>query len=573
MRLVFVFCLLLGAQLALAQTTWDEAAFARMQPAERFRAVHNYPFWQYKDGKSVSEMLNRMAYYAEQNGDRRSQLAIQYYLCLCSGLPGFERPDGKDNSARMNDLYQKATQWNYPVEKWVACFYQTNDQAAAQRISDAQHLLRLQEVVEMMRQRGFEQFQDYNIAGILFSYAQLLWGMDDREGAFRILCEAEQLTFPDQEGLFHRTQIYSYLQEYWKRHKNYSKSIAYAHKILQEQAAAQAENAEDRWNIQFWMGFANIEIAAIMIETEQYAAGEAYADQGYRLLKMPSDFSNKIVQHQAEFDALMVLIPIRLQLGKTGDAAALLQRATLLRDSLQEQGQFDYFKSIKLFRHNATLLETQGQAAGALKFLQRAETLQDSLNRKNDAHRLAQEQRRLEAQRYAERLQLVEAEKEFQVLLRNIALLVLLLVIALAYVIFRLQQNKRRLVETKLEAARNTLQVYTDRLKEKSAQSERLHAEIERLAEEGRQNDYLQQLSEASILTEDDWQQFRALFEKVHPGFIAGKKQEFPELTNAELRFLVLEKLGFSPAEMASMLGVNKNTIYQTRLRLRKKAE
>jgi DNA-binding CsgD family transcriptional regulator len=58
---------------------------------------------------------------------------------------------------------------------------------------------------------------------------------------------------------------------------------------------------------------------------------------------------------------------------------------------------------------------------------------------------------------------------------------------------------------------------------------------------------------------------------KVHPGYMQSVKEKYPDLTNAELRLLMLEKLDLSTQEMANMIGVNKNTIHQTRLRLRKK--
>lgn len=50
-------------------------------------------------------------------------------------------------------------------------------------------------------------------------------------------------------------------------------------------------------------------------------------------------------------------------------------------------------------------------------------------------------------------------------------------------------------------------------------------------------------------------------------------KKQFPTITPAEIRLTVLEKLGLNTREMANTLGVNKNTIHQIRLRLRKKME
>ena len=215
----------------------------------------------------------------------------------------------------------------------------------------------------------------------------------------------------------------------------------------------------------------------------------------------------------------------------------------------------------------------RGEAAAALRYTRLAQNLQDSLDRRNDARRLVQIQQRLDAEKYAEKLQLVENEKQLQKMLRNAAVVILLLVLLLAYGNYRRFQLKRRQKEAELEAAKNDLESLTQGFREKSELVENLRLENEKLADQGRHSEYLEQLTSATILTEDDWTRFRAVFEKAHPGFIARQREQFPDLTPAEVRLLVLDKLDLSAQEMANMLGVNRNTIHQTKLRLRRKME
>jgi DNA-directed RNA polymerase specialized sigma subunit len=103
--------------------------------------------------------------------------------------------------------------------------------------------------------------------------------------------------------------------------------------------------------------------------------------------------------------------------------------------------------------------------------------------------------------------------------------------------------------------------------------SENLKAEIDRLSSIGENNTYLEQLVTSTILTNDDWVQFRIVFEKVHPNFINEQKLQFPDLTQAELRYLVLEKLQLSTKEMANMLGVSDGAIRQIKSRLKLKIQ
>jgi DNA-binding CsgD family transcriptional regulator len=47
--------------------------------------------------------------------------------------------------------------------------------------------------------------------------------------------------------------------------------------------------------------------------------------------------------------------------------------------------------------------------------------------------------------------------------------------------------------------------------------------------------------------------------------------EKFPELTPAEIRFMVLTRLQFSVKEMAAVLGVSGEAIRQMRYRIKKK--
>lgn len=75
------------------------------------------------------------------------------------------------------------------------------------------------------------------------------------------------------------------------------------------------------------------------------------------------------------------------------------------------------------------------------------------------------------------------------------------------------------------------------------------------------------------ILTEEGWTAFRSRFEALHPDFLLRLRNTYRELTQAEIRLIVLSKLRLTTREMAGMLGVSPETIRQTRWRLKKKIE
>ena len=121
--------------------------------------------------------------------------------------------------------------------------------------------------------------------------------------------------------------------------------------------------------------------------------------------------------------------------------------------------------------------------------------------------------------------------------------------------------------ELALAAAREQLGLFTATLVEKSRQIELLENNID----VSQQHEALERLRQNTILTEEDWARFKALFEKAYPNFFARVNQKFPNLTSGELRFMALVKLAFTTKEMASTLGVSPVSVRSIRSRLLKK--
>ncbi|MBK8567909.1 MAG: hypothetical protein IPN76_32460 [Saprospiraceae bacterium] len=85
--------------------------------------------------------------------------------------------------------------------------------------------------------------------------------------------------------------------------------------------------------------------------------------------------------------------------------------------------------------------------------------------------------------------------------------------------------------------------------------------------------DDLHKLYKSQILTAKDWESFKTLFDRVHPGYMPQVMHRYPQLTPAESRLVMLTKMGLNTAEIAAMIGVSSETVKKTRQRLRKKLE
>jgi CHASE3 domain sensor protein len=128
-----------------------------------------------------------------------------------------------------------------------------------------------------------------------------------------------------------------------------------------------------------------------------------------------------------------------------------------------------------------------------------------------------------------------------------------------------------------IESKKEQLDLYTRRLFEKSELIEQLSNEIEILKKKpAADHEQVQKFNEvlnSTILTDDDWEQFKKTFDGVYPNFFASLRYRFPDITAAELRLAALIKMNLTLKEAANALGISADSVKKSRYRLKKKIE
>lgn len=128
-----------------------------------------------------------------------------------------------------------------------------------------------------------------------------------------------------------------------------------------------------------------------------------------------------------------------------------------------------------------------------------------------------------------------------------------------------------------LASAQSELQLFTQHLLEKNQLIAGYQQELAKNADKtnhqdtGEQTKNMHSLQNAQILTPDDWEKFKMLYEKVHPGFFARVRQNYPEITTAEKRLLALLRLKHENESIAHILGISTDSVRKSKQRLRKK--
>lgn len=241
------------------------------------------------------------------------------------------------------------------------------------------------------------------------------------------------------------------------------------------------------------------------------------------------------------------------------------------------------------FQNQYGLARAKGQLSEAVAFADSALRYRDMAATNTNTQIIANTRSKLEAEQYLSKISLLESQKQKEMVLRNALIAGIGLVAVILLLVInrgRIRQKysletaalEKKLADEKLQTLIAELDQYTLRMKEKSALLEKFENELESLKQSGKAmeadaNHSLEELLQASILTDEEWQKFRELFEKVHPGFLARLRVKLPDLTPAETRMLVLTKLKLSNKEMGSMLGIGYDAIKKTRQRLRRKID
>lgn len=84
-------------------------------------------------------------------------------------------------------------------------------------------------------------------------------------------------------------------------------------------------------------------------------------------------------------------------------------------------------------------------------------------------------------------------------------------------------------------------------------------------------SDNLNQLLKKNIATEERWEEFKRLFSAKYPEYFQYVQLNFPEITDVNLRIVLLLKLGFTQAKISECVGISQDSVKKAIQRLRKK--
>ena len=143
---------------------------------------------------------------------------------------------------------------------------------------------------------------------------------------------------------------------------------------------------------------------------------------------------------------------------------------------------------------------------------------------------------------------------------------------------FRLRENMlkegKKLAEQRLLNAQLQLGNFTNSFIQQNKAIDELTSSLNQANNDRKMEDALveiDRLQKIRILTDDDWQEFKTLYNKAYPGFFQRLADRYPYLTPAESRYAALIKLGLDNKQMAHILAISTDSMRKLKFRFREK--
>ncbi|MCB0698555.1 MAG: tetratricopeptide repeat protein [Chitinophagales bacterium] len=409
----------------------------------------------------------------------------------------------------------------------------------------------------------------------MYNVAHAYYTFGDMEDAKKYMMAADQIVLPGNmtmKDIPNKAYTYISLENtlglIYRQDEHYDSAIYYF-QVVRDLAA----NVGDS----LWMGIATGNIGICYFLQQDY-------QKAIPLLEYDIDQSFKGKEYDNGINSLLKLAEIYLHYNDMSTMKLLLDSARYVLDKTYEPAQHMQHLGLMLAKYYSSV----GNQGLAYRYMDTSLTAKKEIDEKKNAMQLANQQNKLQLQEHRAELQKNVDDKNLQLLKRNI-LMFGILVLAVFAIMFvnrqkevyrqrsRLAEYEQHRAEMVLTNARKQLEVFTNSIREKNQLIEQFSETIAQNdtstsnKEQEVDNETIHKLQQSILLTDEQWDEFRELFETVHVGFLNRLKEKLPELTPAETRFMALSKLKLSNKEMAGMLGIGLSGMRNYKYRLRKK--
>lgn len=302
-----------------------------------------------------------------------------------------------------------------------------------------------------------------------------------------------------------------------------------------------------------------------------------------------------------------------INLNNLGDVARktnqLAKAEDISLEVLQKAKDLDELYQLRsAYRDLAKIYRLTQQDRLSFSYLDSAYDLSGTIYSQEIANAIAERKLLYDISEKDQEIQLLKKDREVNRLYRigliGISLLILGLVLLLYLQLsIRFKKNKK-LLEAERKLAIVNEQRLTTELNFKKLQEEKLQQELENTSKELttnalhiiQKNEFLDSLKselkkikkvkdegtqkqvqkiiksiDYNFSSDDDWQEFESVFQKVHSAFFLKLRESVPDLTPTEIRLCAMLRLNLHSKDIATIMGISQDSLRIARYRLRKK--
>jgi tetratricopeptide (TPR) repeat protein len=313
----------------------------------------------------------------------------------------------------------------------------------------------------------------------------------------------------------------------------------------------------------FWQGLVQGNRGDVFFKQGNYDSAQVLLNYDYKTSVATENYDN--AANSLQWLARITLLK--------GNAVQALNMATEARQWLNRMPNADY--DANLLYTFGLIYKNLGNPDSTFTYLEKYRNVHDAEEKRIADNRTEIVRLRLDNRDNVQKILTLNKEKKRIALIRNFIIALILSLAAVGYLYFNRVRLKLKMKQQQFQAeavyAREQLNLFTENLREKNKLVETLQEQLLNKELNEEQIEHIHELSQHSILTDQDWEQFKVLFNKVYPAFLIDLKQKVSDITLAEQRMAALIKLKVTPKDAATMLGISQNSVYKSRQRLRQR--
>jgi tetratricopeptide (TPR) repeat protein len=140
------------------------------------------------------------------------------------------------------------------------------------------------------------------------------------------------------------------------------------------------------------------------------------------------------------------------------------------------------------------------------------------------------------------------------------------------YTLQQIRQQQQQ-AEQEIKIAREQITSFTNHIIEKNSLIERLEAQLNNLDQQQNQQAIRLNLEEYTLLTDTEWEKFKVEFAKAYPDYLTRLRQRNAQITPAEERLATLLFLQLNTFQIASALGIGRESVQRSKRRLKQRLQ